>query len=188
VKTRQSMQNLNTQVIESLIKQGVNAITIQPSACITQNNKKIVSFETNTLRKFLELGVVPVLYGDMVIDKSLGASVVSGDAIISFLAKKLNAKKVLFGTDVKGVYDANPKKNPKAKLITRIGNKNLAKILEGTTGSSAVDVTQGMKGKLLEIRQNIRGKECLIFSLEKEKNLESILQGKKTESTKILFK
>jgi len=186
VKTRESMETLNSSVIDSLIKNKINAFEVQASSCITQNKKKIISFDTKIIERLVELGVVPVLYGDMVIDNSLGASVVSGDAIISFLAKKLNANKVLLGTDVNGIYDSNPMKNKNAKLIPEINNKNINSILKKVSQSSSVDVTNGMKGKLKEIKSS-KAKETIIFNLEKEKNLELILSGKNIESTSVKF-
>ncbi|MCR4335633.1 MAG: isopentenyl phosphate kinase [archaeon] len=186
VKTRQSMETLDEAVIEALVKKNVPAFEVQASSCIIQNKKKIVSFDTKIIQKLLELGAVPVMYGDMVIDNSLGASVVSGYAIISFLAKKLKASKVLLGTDVNGIYDSNPKKNKKAKLILEINNKNINSILKKVSHSSSVDVTDGMKGKLSEIRAS-KAKETIIFNLEKEKNLELLLQGKKINCTIVKF-
>ena len=186
VKTRESMEKLNNSVIDSLLSKKVNAFEIQASSCIIQNKKKIIKFDTKIIENLLKSGVVPVMYGDMVIDNSLGASVVSGDAIISFLAKKLKANKVLLGTDVNGIYDSNPKKNKNAKLILEINNKNINSILKKVSNSSSVDVTQGMKGKLKEIKES-EAKETIIFNLEKEKNLELILNGKKIECTKVKF-
>ncbi|MFH1391549.1 MAG: isopentenyl phosphate kinase [Candidatus Diapherotrites archaeon] len=188
VKTRNSMETLDKIVVETLLSKNVNAFEVQASSCIIQNRKKITKFDITIIEKLLAMNTVPVMYGDMVIDNSLGASVVSGDAIISYLAKKLNAKKIFFGTDVKGIYDSNPKKNKKAKLIEKINNSNIKEILKKTSHSSSVDVTRGMKGKLLEIKQNIKGKQIYVFNLNKEKNLELLLNSKKIECTKIYFK
>jgi len=188
VKTRASMEKLDSEVIDSLISKKVNAFEVQASSCIIQNKKKIVSFDTKIIEKLLGLGVVPVMYGDMVIDNSLGASVVSGDAIISFLAKKLKASKVFLGTDVNGIYDSDPRKNKNAEIIPVINKRNINSVLKKVSKSNAVDVTQGMKGKLKEIKQNIKRKNCYIFNLNNEKTLELLLSGKKTDCTKIYFK
>jgi len=187
VKTHNSMETLNKIVIESLLSKGVNAMTIQPSACLIHNNKKIEKFDTSIIEKLLALGIVPVLYGDVVFDKKIKGSVVSGDAIIAYLAKKLNARKVLLGTDVDGIFDSNPKKNKNAKLIEKINNKNIKELIKKAEESSSVDVTSGMKGKLLEIKNNIKGKKVYIFNLEKEKNLSDLLSNKKAKCTELLF-
>ncbi|VVB98725.1 Isopentenyl phosphate kinase [uncultured archaeon] len=188
VATHDSMETLDKEVIGALLAEKIPAITVQPSVCIIQSNKKILNFDITFVKDLLKLGCVPVLYGDMVIDKSLGASVVSGDAIIAHLARELNADKVLLGSDVEGVFDSDPRKNKNAKLIPEISNANINSILASSaSGSGATDVTQGMKGKLLELRENVRGKECFIFSLEKEKNLEDLLAGKKIKCTRVFF-
>ena len=53
--------------------------------------------------------------------------------------------------------------------------------------SSAVDVTRGMKGKLLEIKKIANKRKVIIFNLNKKNNLYNLLIGKKVVSTEIKF-
>ena len=186
VRTHSSMETLNKEVVSSLQEAGLNALPIQPSACIIQQRKKIVSFNTEIISSLLSLGIVPVLYGDVAIDNALGFSVVSGDAIIAHLANGLNAGKIFFGTDVEGIYDSDPKKDSKARLIELITDHNFEQVFSRTSGSTAIDVTMGMKGKLSEIREKIRGRECFVFLLN-PKNVSGLLEGKSINCTKIYF-
>ena len=186
--THDSMETLDKAVVGALLAEKIPAITLQPSAMILQENKKIVEFDLSPVLDFLGIGLVPVLYGDIVPDKALGASVVSGDAIISYLAKELGADKIFLGTDVDGIFDSDPRKNKKARLIGEINDSNFGEALKKASGSSVTDVTQGMKGKLLEIRGKIRGRECIVFNLEKKGNLLKLLSGGKISATKIYFK
>ncbi len=187
VKTHNSMLSLNKEFIGIFLQEGLNAVSIPPLSCIVQSGKKIKKFDTAVIERLLDLNIIPVLHGDMVLDEKLNASVVSGDAIIPFLAQKLNAKKVFFGTDVAGIFTADPKKVSKAKLIEKIHPHNFEEVLLKVSGSNAVDVTGGMRGKLLELKQNLHGKEVFVFDSSKKGNVLNSLIGKKVVGTEITF-
>jgi len=129
--------------------------------------------------------VIPVLYGDMVIDTDLKASVVSGDAIISYLARSLKVNKVFFGANVDGIYDANPIKDKNAKLIPEINSENINDILNKVSGSNNIDVTGGMQGKLLEIMDIFNNVEILVFDITKQENIYKVLIGNQFDCTTI---
>lgn len=187
VATHNSMETLNKAVIESMLQLDLHAITVQPSACLWQNNKQIAAFSTTIIRELLQLGTIPVLYGDVVIDTHLGASVVSGDAIIAYLAQDLHADKVLFGTDVDGVFTADPRQNPAATIIPAINDDNIDDIVSRASHSLAMDVTAGMKGKLQQIRDHLKGIECAVFNLKNATAFEKILRGQNARYTRIFF-
>jgi len=187
VKTHNSMEELNSIVVDEFVKGGLLAFPVQPSVCIEQENKKIVKFDTSFVKNLLALdaGIIPVMYGDMVMDKQLKASVVSGDAIIAYLAKELNAAKVLFGTNVPGVYNKDPKTNKDAELISRIDEENVDDVLLKVSGSNDIDVTGGMKGKLVEVLETLKGINVLIFDITEKENLYNALAGKDVAGTEI---
>ena len=121
------------------------------------------------------------MYGDMVIDSGMGASVLSGDAIVPYLAKELKADRVFLGTDVDGIFTEDPKKNGKAGLVRAINDRNLDEVLEGVGGSNATDVTGGMKGKLLALK----GVSAVVFNLAEGENLFRLLKGERGIGTEI---
>lgn len=185
LRTRQAMEELNGLVLSAFRRGGLRAFPIQPSACIIQENKQIVSFDTAIVRGLLELdaSIIPVMYGDMVIDRRLGASVVSGDAIITWLAKKLKARRVLFGADVAGIFSADPKRNAHAELIPEIDDQNMDAVLQSVSGSSNVDVTGGMRGKLENILSLFKGLQVQIFELGEGDTLYKALTGQPVTGT-----
>jgi isopentenyl phosphate kinase len=117
----------------------------------------------------------------MVPDEKLNASVVSGDTIIAVLAKEFKAKKVLLGTDVAGIFTADPKKEKGAKRIPLIDRKNFDSVIEKVSGSKAIDVTGGMRGKL----EKLKGLNALVFDATKAGNVFKALAGKKVDGTEI---
>jgi len=126
-----------------------------------------------------------VLYGQMVPDKKLNASVVSGDTILAFLAKKLGAKKVFLGTDVAGIFNADPKKDPNAKRIPLIDKDNFGIVFDRVSGANTVDVTQGMRGKLMKLKERLHGTTAFIFDANKEGNVYKALTGERIEGTEV---
>ena len=150
--THRAMERLNACVVDALQRVGVPAMAVQPSACAVVEGGRIKSMELTPLRKLLELGLVPVLYGDAVPDLSKGMSILSGDQLVTELAKELGVGRVILAVDVDGVYTADPKKDKKAELIREINPANWPSIEERLASSvEGVDVTGGMANKVKEL-------------------------------------
>jgi isopentenyl phosphate kinase len=183
IKTHLDMAALNSHFLLAFEKAGVPAITIDPTACIIQKNKKIFVFDTRMIELLFAMNpnIVPIMHGDMVLDTKLKGSVISGDAIIPYLAKKLGAKKVLLGSDVAGIFTADPKKDANAKHIGLIDKKNFKKILKSVGESSSIDVTRGMKGKL----ENLKGLNAFIFDMNEIDSTRKALVSERVQGTKI---
>ena len=148
----QRLQNvLNAIVTEELIRAKLPAVPCQASSHAIMEKGKLRSMDTGAVRGMLETGLVPVLYGVPAYDTEQGCSILSGDQIAPYLAKKLNASKIIHGTDVDGVFTADPKKDKNAKLIGEITRANLEDVKKSLGGSANTDVTGGMAGKLQEI-------------------------------------
>lgn len=174
--------DLNLQIAKLFWKEGLLAYPVPASAITVQKNKKIVFQDETVVRELFRQNrkIIPVLNGTFTVDSFLGGSVVSGDATIAHLAKKLQAKKVLFGTDVNGVFTSDPKKFLDAKQIPLISKKNWKKVLLGVGESAALDVSGGMKGKLARLAEKTRGIPIVIFDATKKGNTFDALNGKKT--------
>lgn len=177
--THRAMERLNAEVIEALQKAGMPAIAVQPSACAVVSDGRIQAMELAPIQKLLELGLIPVLYGDAVPDLSLGMSILSGDQIISYLAKELNASRVILGVDVDGVYATSPKNDKRAELLRRItpGDEELITSLGAAEGE---DVTGGMGNKVRELLELAKqGIEAEIVNASKSGVLKRAIQGER---------
>lgn len=108
------------------------------------------------------------------------------DEIVTFLAKKLCARKIIHGTDVDGVFDSDPKNNKNAKLIKKISGKNYKSVLKNIGSSTGIDVTGGMRRKTDELvnlsKHNITS---IIINATKPGRLERALLGKKVICTMV---
>ena len=147
--THHSMEKLNFLVVDALRKAGLNAIEFQPSSIGILKNEELVHFPTEALEKILNLGLIPVAYGDVLIDEKKGIAILSGDHLVPYLAKELNASRVIITTDVAGIFDSDPKENRDAKLIPEINSENIDSLNIGS--STSTDVTGGMHRKVREL-------------------------------------
>ncbi len=171
----QIMLDLNKIIMESLIKYHLPVVNFIPHTFISQSAGKLRGFDYQLIKAALFKNRIPVLYGDCVLDNKWGCSILSGDTIVSYLAKKLTAKKIIFMSDVDGIYDSDPKQNPQAKLISQINNNNLSEVLQGLTLNNKFDVTGEMKGKILRIKQDLREIEINIVNGLKTDSLEKVM-------------
>lgn len=190
-QTLQNMLKLNGIVVQSLIETGVPAVSLPPHAFATHAGGKFKNLNHKVVEMYLKNDQVPVLFGDAVLDKQWGCSILSGDVIVSYLARKLKARKVVFLSDVDGIFSSDPKEDPSAKLITLINNKNLPRVLEnlqaGSNTNKRADVTGEVYGKILSIKRDLKGIQTVIANGVGLNSLVNALQNK-GRLTKLYFK
>jgi len=185
-KTRQAMTVLNKLVVDSLIQHNIPAVTVQPSSCIITKHGRIHVMEERPLKKLIEMGFVPVLYGDAVLDSDMGFAILSGDQLVSSLAIRLEAKCIVVGVDVDGLYTSDPKTDPKARLIQHITHQELRKIQHKIGEVRVTDVTGGMLGKVLELMPAVeKGIRVILVNAAKPSNVYKALKGEKVVGTVI---
>ncbi|HHT19808.1 MAG: isopentenyl phosphate kinase [Euryarchaeota archaeon] len=183
--TQNSVKNLNHFVCHYLLKWGIPAITVPPSSFIKSNNKRIESANLEITEKYLEMGLVPVLHGDVVLDENedIQMAVVSGDQIVTYLAEKLHPERIILGSDVDGIYNCDPNRHQEAQLLPVVKSMEDLEFLEG---ARTVDVTGGMAGKLGELLELARkGTPSEIINAGKKGVLLGALKGEKVKGTLI---
>lgn len=177
------VKKLNMYFCEEFIKQGIPTIAVPASGFITATNKRITDGNLDLFKNYLKKGFVPVIYGDVVLDNDLEFCVISGDQIIQYLAVNLNPEKVILGTDVDGVYNKNPKTHDDALFFDKFSSLKDLDTLEGTTN---VDVTGGMVGKIKELLYLADlGIESKIINAEVENNIYKVLENENVKGTVI---
>lgn len=175
--TQSWVKKLNSIICDALREEGIPVVSIQPSSFVITKNKRIEFANLDIIKKYLENGFIPVIYGDVVLDndETIKMAVVSGDQIINYLAKHLRPKRVILGTDVDGVFNKNPKKHSDAKIITEVTSLDDLESMDSTTN---IDVTGGMIGKIKELIELAEiGIESEIINAEKESLVEKVLNG-----------
>jgi isopentenyl phosphate kinase len=150
-KTHQAMTTLNYLIMMALISHNIPAVEVQPSSCVVTKAGRIQSMELRPLKKMLKMGFVPVLYGDAVLDSEKGFAILSGDQLVSSLAIKLGADRVIMGVNVDGYCTKDPKKDPSAPLIRHITLEEFKSLKHRNEKAKATDVTGGMPRKMHEL-------------------------------------
>lgn len=150
-ETQRLQNELNSIVSKYLIDAGLPAIPFQLSSFTVLDKGRIARMDLSAIKNFLEIDMIPVLYGVPAYDKTLKCSILSGDQIAPYMAVKLNAKRIIHATNVNGVFTSDPNRNPDAKLIQEINSKNIDQVEKWLSGSTAIDVTGGMLGKISEL-------------------------------------
>lgn len=180
--THAKVQKLNSLVLDLLHQHNINAVSISPHAVMILNNHLPYKIDYNIFKNYLEKGLTPVTFGDVVLDKKLGFSICSGDLLAEILAKNFKPEKVIFIIDEDGLYTANPKQDKKAKLIESITIKELEEFT--TSMDSHADVTGGMGGKISTIKKIASfGIDTILLNGNKPDRLYEVLIGKKAKST-----
>jgi isopentenyl phosphate kinase len=185
-ETHHVMTVLNGLFMDALIWRGVSAVSISPSSCILTKNERIQCFDDSALKTFMKIGFLPVLYGDAVLDTELGFTILSGDQLVSYLAMRHDATRIIIGVDVDGLFDADPKAEKTAKMFNHFRLEELKKIQSKFGNSNVCDVTGGMFGKIAELLPAIEhGITVTIVNASKPDYVHKALRGERVKGTLI---
>jgi isopentenyl phosphate kinase len=142
--THMAVRKLNDYIVRALRNAGVESVGVHPlSACIADKGR-LISCEYLQLECMIRLGIVPVLHGDMVMDCTSGATVVSGDQLVRVLSTALGMQRIGLATDVPGVFRDG-------SVLPEITPGMIGSLMLGE--SNHTDVTGGMRGKVKELCQ-----------------------------------
>ncbi|MHA1661494.1 MAG: type 2 isopentenyl-diphosphate Delta-isomerase [Promethearchaeota archaeon] len=155
-ETHDAMNKFNSHIIKIFMEKNYPAISIQPSSIFFKYLDNIYFNSIEIIETLLDLGLVPVLYGDIILDKSGSFSIISGDRIILELCmklKKYSVSKVIFAIEKDGIFIENETGNVKLALNlnpNELDNINLADLGE------KIDVTGGIRGKINAIKEIVK--------------------------------
>ena len=182
-RTHQAMVQLNKIIVDALLDAGVPAFSLSPSSFMVTEARRITELDADKIRRYLGAGMVPVLYGDAVLDTQQGFAILSGDQLVMRLATSLQAERVVLGSDVDGVYTADPKLVKDARLISRLSLKELDGMVRIGEALNT-DVTGGMLGKVREAAEAVAaGVEVILVNAGEAGRVEAALRGEKVMGT-----
>lgn len=157
-----SVKKLNNSVTEHLVDVGVNAVGVSPCINIPGlqahggNENGGVDTLVRTILEALDSGLCPIVHGDAGLYGS-SSGILGGDTLVEIIAthKSLEDRiaKVIFLTDVEGVFTKDPRSHQDAQLIksisvTKEGNLRMKNTLTASGSSHEHDVTGGLEAKL----------------------------------------
>ena len=183
-ETHHVMTVLNGLVMDAFVWHEIPSLSIAPSSIIITENGRIKFLDDTVLRKSMQMGFVPVLYGDAVLDEKLGFTVLSGDQLVAYLAIKMKAEKIVIGVDTDGLYEADPKTDPNAKPYLHLNLDQLKRVQAKIGKARTTDVTGGMAGKIAELVPAVEaGINVQIVNATRNLRVLRGLTGEKIEGT-----
>ena len=171
---------LNRIILDALVNEGIDAVSIAPSSCAICSNSRIKKWDTEPIKKILELKMVPVPYGDVGLDEKQGCCIMSTEEILTFLAKRLGSKRIILAGKTDGVLTFE------GALIPEITGKNFNEIEKHLKGSDGADATGGMVhkvGRMLEFAK--QGIKSEIINGNKPEYVKRALLGETGLGTRI---
>lgn len=146
VSTTQAVAaELHRRVIAALAAAGLAPFSIAPSSALVAEDGEPVAFDAEPVALALALGLLPVGYGDVVLDRARGAAICSTETLLLTLARRLPAlgqpvQRVLWLGETDGVLDAE------GRTVDELRRDHPA--LAAVGEAAGTDVTGGMRHRV----------------------------------------
>jgi isopentenyl phosphate kinase len=134
---------LHRIVIEALVEAGALPYSIAPSSCLISEASQPAELAAGPLLLALDRGLLPVLYGDVVMDRAWGVSICSTEKVFEIVARTLldrgyTIRQALWLGETDGLYDAG------GRTVPRIMADSFGEARKAIGAPSGTDVTGGM--------------------------------------------
>ena len=169
---KNSMIELNKIILDSMLKNKLNPYCLPPTDFMS-GNKPIIK-KIKEIEKIAKSNLVPVTFGDALWYGQKKTYILSGDKIMTHLAKILKPRLVIFALNVDGVYSDLKSK----KLINELT------IEKPSITENTMDVTGGMTRKMQEATKISKMKMNVFFvNGNKPERIVKAIKNKKYEGT-----
>jgi isopentenyl phosphate kinase len=143
-RTQLQAAELNHLVLRALEQARNRPFSVAPSSTIVATGGRVAAFRLEPILLALELGLLPVVYGDVVLDRRQGATICSTETILLALARRLQRRgavisRVLWLGETDGIYDTQ------GRTIEEVTPANLRRVRRLIGRAAGTDVTGGME-------------------------------------------
>ncbi|MEE8524632.1 MAG: isopentenyl phosphate kinase [Thermoanaerobaculia bacterium] len=186
VETRNQAARLHRIVIDALMRADVHTFSWVPSNELIATAGQPAVGSCKSLLKALELGLVPVTYGDVVPDSKWRMAICSTETILRYVVDGLRrrgfvVRRILWLGETEGVYDRA------GNTVPRIDGATYREVLELVDDPSGTDVTGGMLLRLETTRALARiGIESWILDGRVPGRLTAGLSGEDVPGTRFV--
>jgi isopentenyl phosphate kinase len=186
--TQERAATLHWQVCAALAAAGLHPFSLAPSSSVVAAGGRPLTMAVEPLVLALAHRLLPVLYGDVVLDRRQGIAICSTERLFELLASELPAhgvrvRRVLWLGETDGVYDAA------GRTLSRLDAGDWARRgeLRGAIGGAAgTDVTGGMLHRVeTALALAARGIPSLIANGTTPGLLAAALRGEPVPGTEI---
>jgi isopentenyl phosphate kinase len=171
-------RNLNQIVVDRLSLAGLPVISFPLSSSAVTRQGEPSDWNTRPILLALQHNLLPIIYGDVVLDDIFGGTILSTEEQFAALVPLLKPERILLAGSEEGVWRDFP---ARTALISDITPSTYPSIDKKIFGSASVDVTGGMAAKvrsMLTLAQNNPGLQVQIFSGKSEDAIFQALTGK----------
>ena len=145
-EVQRDVRGLNLMVVDALREAGARPISIPPGIAVKFSGGMLRELDVDLFKEYLRLRMIPVTFGDVVLDDTWRFSICSGDDLMLELSRVFRPTKSIFVADVDGVFTGDPKAKGKGELLREIRTEDVGKV--NLSMRSGADVTGGLEGKL----------------------------------------
>ena len=152
-------------------------MTFSPAASVWSENGQVAKWDLSQIEYALEKGIVPVVHGDVIFDRTKGGTILSTEELFEHLARELHPGRILLAGLEEAVWADFPARKHRVRKVTR---KSFNEIRDSVGKATGTDVTGGMDSKvrqMLELAEAVPGLTIQIFSGENPGNIRKALQG-----------
>jgi isopentenyl phosphate kinase len=126
---------------------GARPFSLAPSSFLTARAGRPGAPRIEPLERALELGLLPVVFGDVLLDREWGACIGSTETVLLALARSLRRsgwalRRAVWLGATDGVYDRS------GRTIRRLEPRELPAVLAGVDDAAGTDVTGGIRLRL----------------------------------------
>lgn len=169
-------------VVEIFRKEGIACYPFQTSAICTTDNYLVRNSFADSIRMCLDLGIMPIMSGDLTFDKKEVIHIFSSDKVPELFLNFMDIGKVIYLTDIDGFYlDITDK----SSFVEEINKDNFEFVISSAIGSKYQDVTGGMYSKLMAMKRlSEYGIHSVVLCGRDPENMISILKDKPILATR----
>lgn len=182
-RTQIRARELNALVVDALRSRGAAPFVFAPSSFLLCRDGRVVEAAISPLAEALERGLLPVVFGDVVLDRSRGVSIVSTEAVLLAVADRLRRRGVrihaaLWMGETEGLYDRS------GRTLPKVTPRTWATLIRDVGLAAGTDVTGGMRLRVeTAARLARRGVPSWILDGRRPRTLERALAGNPTGGT-----
>jgi isopentenyl phosphate kinase len=137
------VRRLHLRVLRALVEAGASAASVPMATHARNREGKLVALDPQPFSDALAGGRIPVSFGDVVPDERWGSSILSADTIALELARTLRPERVVFVSDVTGVFESGG--SGRGTILPELTESALERVRVTGRGT---DVTGGIRGKV----------------------------------------
>lgn len=185
-RTQERAAALHALVVQALEQAGALPFSIAPSSCLVTASGRPAAFADEPLLLALDRGLLPILYGDVVLDREQGVAIASTETVFGVLARRLlgrgyAVRRVLWLGETDGLYDDG------GQTVPRVSAADFEQAAGAIGDPSGTDVTGGMRHRLESALELARlGIPSLLLNGLTPGLLESALRGDAVPGTEVV--